>query len=393
MTTTGQWPRITIVHDYLTQRGGAERVVLAMLRTFPGSRLLTSFYDPARTFDEFRYHRVETLWTNRSQRLRADPRRALPLLAPAFSAARIDADLVIASSSGWAHGVSTDAPVLVYCHNPPRWLHQTEDYLADHGPKTRLALTGLRTPLLAWDRWAARRAARYLANSSPVRDRIRRAYGRDAHVVHPPVSLDTAGAQEPIGGIDPGFLLTVARPRGYKNTAAICRAMPQLPGHRLVVVGGLPEGIRPSAQLVGVRDISDAQLRWLYAHARCLIAASHEDFGLTPLEANAFGVPVLALRSGGYLDTVVEGVSGLFFDTADPTQIAAAVRRLADHPLPAAPIREHVERFGMDRFAVELGHHVGAALRDAPFGGGVPVTRRPVRTESRQPQADAASAG
>src|SRR5439155_851589 len=122
----------------------------------PDARLITSVYDPDATYPEFRDYQVETLWLDRVRAFKKDPRRGLPLLAGAFSSLEItDADVVVCSSSGWAHGVRTDAPKIVYCHNPPRWLHQTEDYVADRSLPARLALDVLRKPLTRWDRQAA----------------------------------------------------------------------------------------------------------------------------------------------------------------------------------------------------------------------------------------------
>ena len=116
-------PKVVIVHDYVTQRGGAERVVLDLLRSFPGARLVTACFEATATYPRFSEYEIETLWTNRVPLFRRDPRRAFPFLARAFASHVInDADLVICSSSGWAHRVSTSAPKIVYCHNPARWL-------------------------------------------------------------------------------------------------------------------------------------------------------------------------------------------------------------------------------------------------------------------------------
>jgi glycosyltransferase involved in cell wall biosynthesis len=360
--------RVVVVHDYLTQRGGAERVALALLDAFPDSRLVTSVYDPDATYPEFRDHRVDTLWLDRVRALQRDPRRALPLLARAFSAHEIrDADLVVCSSSGWAHGVRTDAPKIVYCHNPPRWLHQTADYVADQRLPARLALDVLRKPLTRWDRQAAATATAYLANSSVVAARIENTYGIAADVVPPPVTIDPAGHQEPVVGLAPGFLLTVSRARGYKHTDALAHAVQQLlPGERLVVVGGLParaDGRGWSDRVIGISCASDAQLRWLYAHCAALLAVSAEDFGLTPLEANAFGRPALCLRAGGYLDTLRPGRTGVFVDDATPAAIADGVRRLRATAFSEAAIRAHAGRFAPDVFAARI-RQIAAEVRE-----------------------------
>lgn len=348
MSSASPYCRVVVVHDYLTQRGGAERVVLALLGAFPGARLVTSIYDPAGTYAEFGEHRVETMWPDRLPFLRADPRRALPVLAQAFSSYELGpADLVVASSSGWAHGIATTAPKLVYCHNPARWLYQSGDYLTGR-PRLARALGALTGPLRRWDRRAAASAQHYLANSRAVQDRVRAAYGIDAELLPPPAALDPAGPQEPIPGVVPGFLLTVSRARGYKNTALVCEAVAGLPGVRLLAVGGLPAGAWP-ASLQGVSGLSDAELRWAYAHCAGVVAVSREDFGLSPVEGYAFGRPAAVLQAGGYLDSSAPEASVW---VSEPTVAAtrAALVELLARPVDEAAIRRHAARFGLAHF-------------------------------------------
>jgi len=351
--------RVVVVHDYLTQRGGAERVVLALMKAFPSARLVTSIYDRETTYPEFANYDIETLWLDRIRPLQRDPRRALPLLARAFSSYEVrNADFVVCSSSGWAHGVRTDAPKIVYCHNPPRWLHQTEDYVADQGLPARLMLDVLRRPLTRWDRAAAASATAYLANSSVVAGRIESTYGIEADVVPPPVMIDQTGRLHAIPGLEPGFLLTVSRARGYKNAEAVATAVQQLlPDQRLVVVGGLPEhpdGGTWGPRVVGATGVSDAHLRWLYANCSALVAVSYEDFGLTPLEANTFGRPTLCLRAGGYLDTLLPGRTGLFVEDPTPAAVAAAVHTFKTVDWSESAIRAHAQRFSPEVFASRL---------------------------------------
>ena len=169
----------------------------------------------------------------------------------------------------------------------------------------------------------------YLANSRNVAERVRRVYDREALVVNAPMSLDPAGEQEPVPGLEPGFWLTVGRGRAYKNTRAVIDGI-RGTGSPLAVVGSPPpdEERRSSVKWLGV--VSEAQLRWLYANARALVAVAHEDFGLTPVEANAFGTPVAVLRAGGYLETTVEGVSGAFIEQPTAAAVADALRQPAD---------------------------------------------------------------
>jgi len=157
---------VAIAHDYLTQRGGAERVVLAMLRAFPEATVHTLLYDPDGTFPEFRDARVVTSPLDRIGPLRRNHRLGLPVLAPAASRMTVDADVTIVSTSGWAHGFDVRGRSVVYCHNPARWLYQGDEYLGERPRRlTSLALGALAAPLRRWDQAAMRRHDRYLVNS------------------------------------------------------------------------------------------------------------------------------------------------------------------------------------------------------------------------------------
>lgn len=364
-------PRIAIAHDYLTQRGGAERVVLSLAKAFPEAEIHTLFYEPEQTYPEFREMQIRTSGLNRIGVFRRDPRIALPLLASASSRMRIDADVMIASSSGWAHAFPTTGKKIVYCHSPARWLYLPDDYLGEAGPldPKRIALKALTPYLTRWDQRAARTAEKYLANSSVVRERIQWVYGIDAPTLFPPFSPAVAeGEQEPIAelagwagadGTEGGHYLVVSRLQPYKHVDAVVEAFAEMPDRRLLVIGRGPEKQRlldmATENVRLVEGLSDAQMRWAYGHATALIAASHEDFGLTPLEAGAHGVPTIALRAGGYLDTVLEGVSGAFFDSPEASTIRSAIERYSHAAqLDAHAIRERAEQFSEVRFHAEL---------------------------------------
>jgi glycosyltransferase involved in cell wall biosynthesis len=353
--------RVVIAHDYLTQRGGAERVVLALLQAFPDARVVTSVYDPEGTFPEFAEADIETLFLQRIPPLVHEPRRAFPLLPVAFGRHRIrDADVVVCSSSGWAHGVATDAPKVVYCHTPARWLYEQDDYLAGHRLSVRLAARMSAPPLRRWERSAAASAAMYIANSTTVQERIRRVYNRDSVVVHPPIAFDPQGEQTPVELPFESFLLTIARDRGYKNTAIVQQAAARA-GRPLVVVGSSVPSEETSVVRLG--RVTNSELRWLYANADVLVAAAHEDFGLTPIEAMALGTPVVAFRRGGYLDTVKEGVTGLFFDRLDERSVAEAICGIDDAGLSREEIARRSRRFLLDGFVTRMREIVAQVAR------------------------------
>ncbi|MGF0117917.1 glycosyltransferase [Promicromonospora sp. Marseille-Q5078] len=379
---------VVLAHDYATQRGGAERVALLMAQAFPGSPMYTTLHHPDGTFPDFAEVDLRTSSLDRVGILRRHHRLALPLLPAAVDRQRVAGDVLLASSTGWAHGYRGARRTVVYCHAPARWLYQTERYLGAHAPAggvvdraralaSRAALAALAPGLRDWDRRAAGRADVYLANSTVTRDAVQAAYGIDAEVLPPPPALapdgperapralrDAADAGPEAQGEDGaqgGYLLCVARLLPYKNVDVVVRAALSS-GRRLVVVGDGPDRSRLAGlaargrpgQVVLVGRVDDAELRWLYRRAELLVAASYEDYGLTPLEAGAFGMPVAALRAGGYLDTVAPGVNGVFFDAVTPASVAQAIDTACATRWDADAIDAHVERLGVPRFLDRL---------------------------------------
>lgn len=367
---------MALAHDYVTQRGGAERVAAIMAAAFPGAPLYTTLYDPSGTFDEFRELDIRTSPLNRISGLRRHHRAALPFLAPVVSRMHIDADVVVASSSGWAHAMQTSGRKVVYCHAPARWLYQRGRYLgpAVGGPAHRIrrltarAALGLLAPgLRAWDLKRAREADRYLVNSTVIKQAVLDAYGIDAEVLSPPPAMSPDGPSAPVEDVRTPFVLCVARLLPYKNVDVVIRTVQRLDGLGLVVVGQGPDEAR-LRELVGASSnihllggVTEERLRWLYHNCVGLVAASFEDFGLTPLEAAMFGKPTAALHAGGYLDTVDPGVNGLFFEEPSEPEIGTALRQLADRRWATSDITAHADRFSRQRFVDRL-HGVVAEL-------------------------------
>lgn len=363
---------IAIAHDYLTQRGGAERVVLALHRIFPDAPIYTTLYDPEGTFPEFRDARIITSPLNRVGLLRRHHRLALPLLPLASSLLRVLARLSIVSTTGWAHGFRFAGDSLIYCHSPARWIYLSDQYLGDRAGKGPVSwvLAALLPFLRRWDQKAAHRhEGDYLANSSVVRDRIRSVYGIEAPVVFPSHSVDVQapveaidevpwdGTARAVGGTGEFFVI-VSRLLPYKNVQPAVEAFRDLPEQNLLVIGAGPlyQPLRAQApaNVRVVRGLTDAQMRWAYSRARAVLAVSYEDFGITPLEAGAYGKPVIALRAGGFLDTLREGVTGAFIDEPTAPAIREAVQALDPRDYDAERIREHARTFGLERFEEQL---------------------------------------
>ena len=353
-----------------------------MHRAFPAAPIYTSLYEPDLTFPEFRDLDVRPSYLNRSHMLRRQHRLALPLLAHAFSNIQIDEKIVLCSSSGWAHGIHTTGTKLVYCYCPARWLYKRADYFRknqdarNEGRHRASSLDRVRasfvlrnslravTPALRrWDRRAAASASAYYTTSSAVSDEISSVYGIRPLVIPPPPLCEVDGPWEkPRTQAKEGFFLVVSRLLPYKNLDRIFAVFAERPDIELVVVGTGPLGktlqqmATPNIDLLG--NVNDRELRWLYGHARALIAPAFEDYGLTPLEAASFGTPTLALRRGGYLETVSEGTSGYFFEDLDASSISGLIDKLSENPLDRDEIRDHASRFSEERFASALRQQV-----------------------------------
>lgn len=333
---------------------------------FRGAPVYTTLYEPDGTFPEFRGLDVRPSRLNRWGALRREHRAALPFLASDIDRIEIEADVVLASSSGWAHGMRTSGRKIVYCHAPARWLYQTDRYASGSHTQSRPSLRAMMTRgavgllgarLREWDLAAALSAERYLVNSTTVQRAVREVYGIEAEVVPPPPALLPSGPEEVLPGIDPGYFLVVARLLPYKNIDVAIEAAKAL-DRRLVIVGTGPDRAR-LAHLADHRvtfagTVTDAQLRWLYRNATALVAAAYEDYGLAPLEAAAFGRPAVALHDGGFLDTVIDGVTGTFFAEPSVPDLAAAMEHSAGHAWNPDRLTQHAEAFGADRFAARL---------------------------------------
>jgi glycosyltransferase involved in cell wall biosynthesis len=268
---------------------------------------------------------------------------------------RPDADVVVCSSSGWAHGIGGAAARVVYCYTPARWLYRPNDFTP--GPAARAAL-GVAAPVLRrWDRRQALGAARYLTTAPGIAERIREVYGIEAEVLTPPPGLSEAGPREPVAGVGEGIVLCGARLLPDKHVDLLVAAAPSL-DREVVVVGDGPEARRlRSAAPVNVRFLartSDAGLRWLYDRASVLAAPAEEDYGLTPVEAAAFAVPTVARSGGGHLVTVVDGTTGRLVQDPTPAAFGAALREALDHPWDRARLRSHANDLSEPAFARRL---------------------------------------
>jgi glycosyltransferase involved in cell wall biosynthesis len=342
---------VAIVHDYLNQRGGAEKVVLELADIWPDAPIYTSLYRSHSTFPEFSGCDVRTSVLDHLPVDRGF-RNLFPLYPAAFrSLGEIDADVVIASSSGWAHmaRAASRATHVVYCHTPARWLYG-RSYL-DHGRSRSMRQAAVRPvagALRAADSRAAARADLYIANSNFVRDRVRRAYGIDAVVVHPPVDTERY-SPAPRGE----RLLVISRLLPYKRVDLVIRAATRL-GLGLDIVGDGPmyDDLRriagPGTRFHGVAP-QEAAME-LLASCRAVCVAAEEDFGIVAVEAQAAGKPVVAYARGGSLETVRDGLTGVLFEDQTEEALSDAVRGLDGLDTDPQAIADHASQFNRGAF-------------------------------------------
>lgn len=346
--------RVAIVHDNFAQMGGAERVTEALHRTVPAADLLSTLVVPDHLTTYLRDTPVRTTWMQYLP-WKARLFRHYFLLYP-FAIEGIDLrryDLVITSCFGYAKGVRRreGAVHICYCHNPMRWVWRTEDYIARAGLSApiRVALRLLLKPLKAWEKRAARRPDVYVANSRVVAARLKHAFGIDAEVIPPPI--DTARFTV---SHSPGeFYLVLSRLVPYKRTELAVQACTQL-GRRLVVVGDGPDRKRlqamagPTVTFAG--RASDAQVEDYVRRCTALLFPGEEDFGMAPLELNAAGKPVIAFAGGGALETVIDGVTGIYFHQSHAGSLAGAIQRMEAIEFDPAALRAHAEGYGLETF-------------------------------------------
>jgi glycosyltransferase involved in cell wall biosynthesis len=349
--------RVAIVHYWLVNMRGGERVLEALCELYPDADIFTHVYAPERISETIRRHRIRTTLINKLPYARRLYQSYLPLMPFALEQLDLRAyDLVISSESGPAKGVLTrpDALHVCYCHTPMRYAwNMYQEYREGLRGLKRWAMSVLLHKMRQWDVTTSARVDHFVANSHNVAQRIRKYYRRDAVVISPPVDLDRFGATASTSADD--FYLCVGQLIPYKQVGLAITAFNRL-GKRLVVIGEGKEraelGKLAGPTITFVERVDDTILRDYYARCRALVFTAEEDFGIVPLEAMAAGKPVIAFGKGGALETVTPGRTGLFFHRQTPEALVEAVRAFEtiENTFVPAEIAAHAERFSKERF-------------------------------------------
>lgn len=343
---------IALVHDYLLVLRGAERTFASITDCWPRAPIYTLLYDRERTRGRFDEHEVRPSFLQRTGVRQKGFRKLLPLYPIAVESLPLSEHrLVVSSSSAFAHGVRPhpEAVHVCYCHSPFRYAwFERRRALEEAPPPLRPALAGLLAALRQWDRHAARRVTRYIANSNQTRSRIRRLYGTDAPVIHPPVEVDRFHPEEP-----EDYFLTVGELVPHKQIELAAEAAVRA-RQRLKVVGDGPDLSRLRARYGShvefLGRVRDQELEKLYARARALVVPNVEEFGIAAVEAQAAGRPVIGVRAGGVTETVVEEKTGTFVEPGNVTDLSRKLRTFDDDRFNPPAIRQHSRRFSAAAF-------------------------------------------
>ncbi len=327
---------MALVHDWLVARRGGEKVLEALCALYPAAELFTLLYEPGTVGPEVESHRIHTSFLQRVPHATRVYRHLLPLMPAAVEQLDLRGmDLVLSSSHCVAKGVRVPAgvPHLSYVHAPMRYMwDRFDDYF---GPgraslAVRAAALAVRPALQWWDRRSARGVHRFVANSRHVAGQIRRHYGREAAVVHPPVELERFAASSLEGTGRGGYFLWAGAVVPNKRLDLALAAFRSVDAPLWVAGYGtddvkLARGAPRNVRWLG--PVADDALAQLYRDARALVFPGVEDFGITPLEAQASGRPVIAFAEGGALESVIPGQTGLFFSQPTPEGLTQALHR------------------------------------------------------------------
>jgi glycosyltransferase involved in cell wall biosynthesis len=344
--------------------GGAERVAEAMHDSFPSAPMYTTVALPKGLPGTLR---TADIRTSLLQNLPALDRRFRHyfMLYP-FAVENFDLsayDLIFSSSSGYAKGVRRrrNAIHVCYCHTPMRWVWRYEDYVAREGfgGAVRAALPTLLWGLRKWDLRASRQPNYYICNSNLVARRIKKIYGREAFVIPPPIDVQRFQMADEVDD----YYLVLSRLMPYKRIDIAIEACKRM-NRRLVIIGDGPDRARlekladDRIEFMGRQP--DKVVNYFAARCRALLFPGEEDFGMVPLEVNAAGRPVIAYRGGGALETVVENVTGVFFDQQNGHSLAEAIEKFEGLTWRQDALRHHAEKFDRNVFAFRVLQFLGS---------------------------------
>ncbi|MEO8607415.1 MAG: glycosyltransferase [Chloroflexota bacterium] len=357
--------KLALVHDWLNQMGGAEDVLDTLMQLYPNHPLYTSIYAPELMPDHYRTWDIRTLWIDRMPGIHTHHQPYLPLYPLAWGGLNLsDYDVVLSNKSGFCIGLQHGDKTLhiCYCLAPTRYVWQIDSYIAREGigKPLQMALRPIIAAMRRWDYRAAQRVNHFIAISTEIQERIKTYYGRESVVIYPPV--DTTRFQP--SNIVEDYFLIVSRLIPYKRIDLAVQAATRL-GLPLKIGGKgrdlerLKAMAGPTVEFLGY--VPDEQLPDLMARCKAFLFPGLEDFGITPVQAQAAGRPVIAFGGGGALDTVIPGKTGELFYEMTVESLAKAMQDFDVTVYDAKTIRAHAEQFDTGVFNRQISDFVDGA--------------------------------
>ena len=358
--------KIALVHDWLNTLGGAERVLIELHKIFPDAPIYTLFYDKKFKSEHLLNAEIRSSYLQKFPFINKYYKYTALLMPSAVESFDLsDFDIVISSSVFFSKGLILRPKTkhICYCYSPTRQLwdlhhfQNSKPVRPGHPGGFKIQNSIAKHVLRLWDRQAADRVDEFIAISKTVRSRINKYYKKDAKIIYPPVrELPEGNSERPM---EKEYYLIVSRLFPHKNIDVAIDAFNKL-GFELVIIGDGPS--KKELQTMAGKNIhflgykTDEIISTYYYHAKAFIMPQEEDFGLTPIEAMQFGVPILALRKGGALETLWEGVTGEFFDDPIPEALADGVRRLNENHRNYRPdlIKSQTKQFSVEKFKKEI---------------------------------------
>jgi len=363
--------KVAIVADWLTNMGGAENVIENFMELYPDADIFTTVYNPDKMSEEFQKREINTSFLQYIPLARKNWKIFLPFLPMAIEQLDLSKyDLVLSSSSSIAHGAITNPQTMhvCYCHNPMRYVWDgCHEYIEQSGYNKfiKLIIPFILNYVRTWDYYAADRPDFYIANSKFVKTRIKKYFNQKSDVIHPPVdtTMFSPATDDKLGD----YFVILSRLVHFKKVDLVVRAFSKL-GLTLKVVGEGPEKeylesiAGPSVDFLG--RIGNEEMGKLLQRCQAMIFPQEEDFGITPLEAMASGRPVIAYKAGGALETVVEGVTGTFFEEQTENCLMDTIRNFDAHAYNKTLLRQHAMKFGKQRFKKEIKEFIDKKLEN-----------------------------
>lgn len=367
--------KIALVHDYMNEFGGAERVLLALSQMYPDAPIYTAFYTVgSEAYERFKDKKIYTSWAHKyipgfsRGKLHSPLRFLTPWIWNSFDFSGYD--LVIGSASWYVtkgFAKKGKAKEICYCHTPPRWLYgyPTSIELRKYWPvRVYAAIVGHFMRIYDWS--AAQRVDFFIANSQNVKRRIEKHYRRDSTVIYPPVYIPRSA----LAARKKDYYLVLSRIVGGKGLKLAVEAANKL-GFELKIAGKaggfatemqqLKQKAKDNVEFLGY--VSDEKLEKLYSEAKGFLAlATDEDFGMTPVEAMAHGTAVIAFNGGGYKETVIEGKTGVFFDEPTTKSLVTAIKKFEKLSFDPKDCRKQVEKFSKERFEKEMSRYIKSVV-------------------------------